>query len=399
MNAAVRPVLLLPVAGGILALAAAMGIGRFAYTPILPAMQRATHFDTTQAGLLASANYAGYLAGALLVPLIPGAMQGRALRVAVIVTAVTTALMAITTNFIAWGVIRFLSGLASAGVFVLASSLLLSVLRQEGRSSLSGWLYSGAGLGIAASGLAVRVAGGKLGWRGDWLLLSLMAAATIYPCGRWLPYAVVARTPHANVQHVPAAVPRAALALLATAYLLEGVGYIVTGTFLVAIVNRMPGLAARGPDVWIVVGVAAAPSSVLWGLAAGRIGYARALALAYAALACGILLPIYGGLAAALAAAVLFGGTFLGITALTLTLAGQLVPHGSTGIIGILTAAFGIGQVVGPVLAGLIAGRAEHFTPALVGAAVVVAVGGALMLVLQPFDPSRRTLARARQIV
>ncbi len=106
-------------------------------------------------------------------------------------------------------------------------------------------------------------------------------------------------------------------------------------------------------------------------------------------MACGIILPIRGGLAVALVAAALFGGTFLGITALTLTLAGRLMPHRATGIIGILTAAFGVGQVVGPVLAGLVAGRAGNFTPALAGAAALVAVGGALLLAVPCFEPSR----------
>src|SRR5947209_16736662 len=65
-----RPGLVHPVAGGVLALAAAMGIGRFAYTPILPAMEAAAHLDTAQAGLLAAANYAGYLVGALLIAVV-----------------------------------------------------------------------------------------------------------------------------------------------------------------------------------------------------------------------------------------------------------------------------------------------------------------------------------------
>jgi len=151
-------------AGGGLALALAMGIGRFAYTPILPAMEAAAQLGTKQAGLLASANYAGYLLGALAAAAITrGAMRGRVLVVSLVGVVVTTALMAGTTSLAAWGIIRFLSGLASAGVFVLASSSVLDALRHQGRTSLSGWLYSGVGLGIALSGVVVRVGGGRLG--------------------------------------------------------------------------------------------------------------------------------------------------------------------------------------------------------------------------------------------
>lgn len=382
-----RSTLLLPIAGGILALAAAIGVGRFAYTPILPAMQRAVHFDALQAGLLASANYAGYLAGALLVSLVPRSWQRNALRLATVVLAVTTALMASTTNPSAWAVIRFVTGVASAVVFVLDSALVLAMLRRERRSALAGWLYSGVGFGIAVSGLAISAARGRLSWRGDWIILALAAAAAIYPCWRWLP-APVPEVARPAARQVTGQAPRMALSLLIVAYLLQGAGYIVTGTFLVEIAERTPGLSVTGPDVWIVVGIAGIPSCVIWGIVAARTGYARTLALAYATLAGGIILPLLGG-AAVLGAAILFGGSAFGIAALTLTLAGRLVPDGSAKIIGILTAAFGIGQVLGPVFAGYAVNRTGNFTLALAGAAAVVTLGSLLMLVLQRYDPTR----------
>jgi MFS family permease len=161
-------------AGGILALAAAMGIGRFAYTPRLPAMQQAAGLDPTQAGLLAGANYAGYLAGALLAAFaVPASGRIRILLVCAVAIAATTALMATTTNLATWSIIRFVAGLASAGVLVVASGLVLDDLRRQGRASLSGWLFSGVGLGIVIAGAVVRLAGESLGWRGDWLLALL----------------------------------------------------------------------------------------------------------------------------------------------------------------------------------------------------------------------------------
>ncbi len=386
--------------GGAAALAVAMGIGRFAYTPILPAMEAAAYLDTGQAGLLASANYAGYLAGALATAAIPRAARGRVLVLSLLAVVATTALMAGTMNLAAWGVIRFLSGLASAGVFVLASGIVLDALRQQGQVSLSGWLFCGVGVGIALSGAVVRVAGGALGWRGEWLALALLAAVALYPSWRWLLPAhngattPARETPIATARATPilSRAVRAALALLLLAYLLEGLGYIVTGTFLVAIVERMPGLGGFGPSVWIVVGLAAAPSGVVWAGLAARAGYARALALAYVVQACGIGLPLLGGAGAALLSAVLFGGTFIGISTLTLTLASQIAPRRSAGLIGLLTAAFGLGQIAGPLLAGVLAGRTHTFGPALVTATATILLGGILMAAmaaLQPFDPSR----------
>jgi len=377
--------------GGGAALAVAMGIGRFAYTPILPAMEAAAHLDTNQAGLLASANYAGYLVGALAIAVITSrAARGRVLVASLLAVVVTTALMAGTTSLAAWGVIRFLSGLASAEVFVLASGIVLDALRRQGRASLSGWLYSGVGVGIALSGVVVRVAGGALGWRGEWLALALLAAVAIYPSWRWLLLAHGAAAMSAPGRPILDRGVRTALALLFLAYLLEGLGYIVTGTFLVAVVDRMRGLSGFGPSVWIVVGLAAAPSGIVWAGLATRIGYARALALAYGVQACGIGLPLLGGAGAALLSAVLFGGTFIGISTLTLTVAGHIAPQRSAGIIGLLTAAFGVGQIAGPILAAVLAGQAHNFGPALAAATAIVLLGGMLMAALQPFEPSRQ---------
>jgi predicted MFS family arabinose efflux permease len=389
VNWQLRP--LHPLLGGILALAAAMGIGRFAYTPILPMMQEAAGLDATQAGLLAAANHGGYLVGAILVAVaVPGAARPLVLRISAVAVAVTTAMMAVTTGLAAWSVVRFLSGLASAGVLVLASGLVLDDLRRLGRASLSGWLFSGVGLGIVTSGFVVRATGERLGWRGDWLALALLATVAIYPCWRWLPRLGPEPAPPVRSGPTRGKPIPIALVLLFAAYFLEGIGYIVTGTFLVAIVDRTPGLRGFGADVWIVVGLAVIPSAVLWGTLAGRVGYTRALTCAYLVQAVGIVLPILGGAGAAFASAVFFGGTFAGITVLTLTLAGSLAPGGSAQLIGLLTAVFGVGQMIGPVLAGLIASRAQDFTPALAVASVFVFIGGVLMAALQRFESLHR---------
>src|SRR5690606_19603801 len=102
-------------------------------------------------------------------------------------------------------------------------------------------------------------------------------------------------------------------------------------TFLVAIVEDMPGLRGAGAWVWIVAGLAVIPSAALWSMLGGRFGFARALVAAFVLQAVGVALPLAGGAPAAFASAVLFGGTFAGITALTLTLAGFLSPGRAAG--------------------------------------------------------------------
>jgi MFS family permease len=131
-------------------------------------------------------------------------------------------------------------------------------------------------------------------------------------------------------------------------------------------------------------------------------GYGRALASAYGLHELGIVLPIVGGSGAAFASAALFGVTFAGITALTLTLAGSLASGGSAIIVAMLTGAFGCGQVIGPMLGGVIADRGQGFDTALVTASALVLGGGVLMATLavsreptlnQPPAPPRRDQA------
>ena len=172
--------------------------------------------------------------------------------------------------------------------------------------------------------------------------------------------------------------------LLCAAYSLEGGGYIVTGTFLPAIVEDLPGLAGAGAGLWVLVGLAAAPSTLVWTWVASRLGCPLALILAYAAQAAGIALPVVSAAWwAATGSAVLFGGTVMGIVALTLTYAREQVGPRKAGVaIGSLTAVYGIGQVLGPLVAAALAGGPRGFAPALAAASSAVAFGGLLMAVV-----------------
>src|SRR3984893_16906012 len=130
--------------GGLIAMAAAVGIGRFIYTPILPPMIEELGFGKGQAGLIAGANFAGYLAGALAAasPRLPRNMRNW-LVWSLAASAVTTALMGVV-NGLAWFlVLRFIGGAASAFVLVLASTLVLARLSAVGRSDLAAWHFAG----------------------------------------------------------------------------------------------------------------------------------------------------------------------------------------------------------------------------------------------------------------
>lgn len=374
---------------GFLALVVAMGIGRFAYTPILPAMQEGFGLSAAAAGALASSNYLGYLLGAVLAAFFPvGRPRNALLRGGLLAAVATPALVGLTDDFGIWLVLRFVAGLASAGVLVFASAVVLAELSRRGRPQLSGLFYSGVGAGIALSGLVVLALNGGLSvdaaWRADWLLLGALGAVLVVPCWAWLPdgdtdaSGDAGEADAAERASAGAALP---VVLLCLSYFLFGAGYIVTGTFLPAIVEGLPGLGGLGAGVWVLVGLAAVPSTVLWAAVASRTGSAAALVLAHVALALGVVLPVlsHAAWASALSAA-LFGGTFMGITALVLAYGRQLAGAARADLaLGGLTAAFGTGQVLGPLAAARLAHEAGNFGPALVAASAAVALGALLM--------------------
>jgi predicted MFS family arabinose efflux permease len=169
--------------------------------------------------------------------------------------------------------------------------------------------------------------------------------------------------------------------LLSAAYFLEGTGYIVSGTFLVKIIGELPGLGGFGTSAWILVGLAAIPSTVLWARAASKAGFVGTLVVAYSVQAIGVVLPVLAGTEwTAAISAILFGGTFMGIVALIITYAREVVPSQQAArAIGILTAAFGVGQVVGPAMAtGLTSGQ-KDFGPSVVAASSALFMGRLLM--------------------
>jgi predicted MFS family arabinose efflux permease len=372
-----------------------MGIGRFAYTPILPAMQATFGLSNGMSGALASSNYLGYLVGAILAAAVPFARrQTLLLRANLIVVVLTTCLVAFTTEFWAWMAVRFVAGVASAGVFVFASGAILGVLASRDKQKLSGWLYSGVGLGIAISGVLVLALNKLLpigyvaGWRADWIGMAVLATVLLIPCWAWIPRSENDAARRACPESIT---PRASrgvfptyLLLLGVAYFLEGAGYIVSGTFLVKIIQELPGLGGFGTSAWILVGLAAIPSTVLWAWAASRTGFMGTLIVAYIVQAIGVVLPVLSGTEWATAlSAILFGGTFMGIVALTITYAREVVPSQQAArAIGMLTAAFGVGQVVGPFVATGLASGPKDFGPSLVAASSALFVSGLLMLVV-----------------
>ena len=366
---------------GLVALAVGNGVGRFVFTPILPLMMEALGLTAGEAGLIASANYAGYLAGALLgaTSWLRGSPKAWLVG-GLVASAVTTAMVALFETAPLLSLVRFAGGVASAFVLVFGSAVVLERLNAAGRGGLSAVHFAGVGAGVALSAVMVSTLA-ELGfdWRAMWVAsgtISLVGAAAT---------ALLLRAPDpAGSAKAATGSGREPLSLL-IAYGLLGFGYVITATFIVAIVRDQPAARAAEPVVWLIVGLAAIPSIALWTWAGRKLGELPAYGWSCAIQAVGVALSVlWPTTAGALAAALLLGGTYMGSTALGLTAARHLAAEPRHALAR-MTAAFGLGQMVGPLFAGVVADRTGSFlVPSLAAAFGLLIAAG---LTLKPARP------------
>lgn len=366
-------------------MAAAVGIGRFAYTPLLPPMQEALSWSVTQAGDMASANFLGYMVGALMAA---GLSQGQTRRLwllaGMLLSAVTTTAGVMLVSFGAWLVCRFFAGVASAFCLVLGTALVIEFLSRQTRPQLGALHFSGVGSGVMISVLVLELTRlTRASVFGQWAALGLASLglfAVAWAILRRLP-ALLGAEGNALGAAATASQPMTALLKkLIAAYGVFGFGYIVTATYIVAMARRLDQMALIEPLTWIVFGVCAAPSILVWQCLAHRLGMFPTLRLAYGIEAGGVILAGFGsGYVALMVGSALLGGTFMGITALGLLAARQAAGNHQWRVIGWMTASFGLGQLLGPAVAGRLAQLTGGFAAPSLVAAILLLIGFALL--------------------
>lgn len=373
---------------GMVALAVAMGIGRFAFTPLLPMMLHDGTVDLGRGSWLATSNYLGYWLGAIACALQPWFWQRvrrgqpfameRAVRWGLALTVALTCAMGVNWPG-AWPWWRFGAGVASALVFVYTSGWCLARLASLGAPHLGGIIYVGPGLGILFSGLSVSVMVGMhvSAWVAWGVMGVLALILTLLIWWRFAPQAVTAATP---VIRMPARQRRGAMAVLVVAYGLAGFGYIVSATFLPVIARQaLPGSVWQ--DLfWPLFGLAVAVGAVLTTRLPTRWDRRLLLMGCYVLQASGVMLAVWWpSLPGFALGSVLLGVPFTAISLFAMQEVRRLQPVATAAYMGLLTAAYGLGQIAGPVMVAAILQRrtevASGFTLSLQIAAASLVLG------------------------
>ena len=362
-------------------LAVAMGLGRFAFTPALPLMLHEGKLDLQGGGLLASLNYLGYFVGALSCAAIhvrPATM----VRFGLAATAALLLGMGLTGNFSLWGVLRTAAGVVSAWTFVFASGWGLRRLAETSAPKLGGVIFAGPGAGILLAGVLGSFTGR---WGADAAWMGFGLAALLLSAWIWRVFDD-GRPPVADAGAAAAAVPLPATAAAASdarwlvvLYGLAGFGYIVTATFLPVIARQaLPG--SPWPDLfWPLFGLAVIPGAILGASLPLHWDNRLMLAAGYAMQSLGVLLSVaWPSVAGFALGSLLLGLPFTAITLFAVRDARRLRGNAAAGLIGLATASYGVGQILGPLFAAPLAQRTGSFSVPLLVAAGALAVGALL---------------------
>jgi predicted MFS family arabinose efflux permease len=373
-----RPVRPVTVAvSGLAALAVAIGIGRFAFTPLLPMMQSDAGISVADGGWLAAANYVGYLMGALWAAAMP-ARAAPAIRGGLVAIALATLAMSIDLGFVGWLLMRAVAGIASAWVLVCTFAWCLERLAPLGRPMLNATVFSGVGTGIAIAGLlclALMAAGvsSSTAWL-DLGLFGLAVTALVWPV--FGSPAGTARPPSGRekwtAEHVR----------LVLCYGAFGFGYIIPATFIPVMAREVIGDPIIFGWAWPVFGAAAAASTIAAIGLLKKVGNRNLWIIGHIVMAVGVAAPVvWPGIPGIAVAALCVGGTFMVITMAGMQEGRRVAGANAAVMIAAMTAAFAVGQIAGPSLVSVLLSRGGEMADALLLASAFLTVSAFALLI------------------
>ncbi|KAF1033013.1 MAG: hypothetical protein GAK33_06552 [Burkholderia lata] len=368
-------------------LAVVLGVGRFAFTPLLPLMLADGSIGLKAGGWLASANYAGYFVGAVSCAALRVA-PARMVRIGLVATVLLTAAMGVGHLLSVWLAVRFVAGVVSAWTFVFVSQWGLRRLAELHAPEWSGVIYAGPGVGIVVTGLIGSALAGQRAASG-WLGFAALSAVLSVVIWRTFAVAPAQAVPAGGAaSHAAAATAamqahkrnhRADAAWLVVLYGMPGFGYIITATFLPVIARAALPAGSPWPDLfWPMFGAAlivgAITAARLPGHWDNRLLLAAGCATQALGIAAGIVWPNAAGFSIGSA---LLGLPFTAITLFAMREARRLHGERAAGLMGYATASYGVGQILGPLVAAPLAARFGSFSPALWVAVAALLLGAA----------------------
>ncbi|MHA1571245.1 MAG: YbfB/YjiJ family MFS transporter [Alphaproteobacteria bacterium] len=365
---------------GLVSLAIAMGIGRFAFTPLLPLMRDEGLASIAEGGLLASVHFLGYWLGAVFAVRLRYAPKAT-LRLSLITIGFCTLGMGVTDSFGIWLMLRWLSGVCSAFALVLVGNYYIKHLADVGRARMQGWVFSGVGAGIAVAGLGVlAIMASHIGSAPSWQIFGVVTIVAVFAvCARMGPEIPATRL-DTQARKSP---PSPLIWSVVIAYGAAGIGYIIPATYLPVMAREI----VQSPLVfglsWPIFGAAAFISTLLAARLQGRFSNRRIWAASQLVMAVGLVLPvIYPHIVTIIVAGVCVGGTFMIITMMGIREAHRIAPpHDVMRHIAVMTASFATGQMIGPVFASSLYGLTGSFSASLLSTSVVLVITALALMI------------------
>ena len=373
---------------GIFSIIIGLGVARFAFTGLIPAMLD-DYLSIKFVGILASLNFAGYLAGSIFSIFVKDInFKVYLYRLGVFLAISTTFILAFSSNDTLWLVGRVLGGFAGAMCLIIGTSIVMQKLTIKSKTKAMGIHFSGIGFSILTTDLLARfVLSLDCSWRDAWFVLTIFALILSFYSVYILSFDKEVKQNAVKVRF-DFSIFTPFVIVLIIAYFTEGVGFVVQATFLPDIINNLEGLDGFGGITWTLVGVAGIPSCIIWMLLAHRFGSSNIIIIALLLQAVGILIPAFStNFYLNLLSGVLYGGTFIGLVALFMNLGGQLSKGNPVVLMGAMTSSYGIGQVIAPLYSIYFIEKYGNYDYALILTAFIVVAGAILLLLAKKFEP------------
>ena len=383
---------------GVLVVAGSLGFDRFSYGMILPSMQASLNLNATEIGIIASGNMFGYLLAALIAGLMASKYGPRlVIGASMLIIGVAMAITSLANSVLSLVLLRFITGVASAGGNISVMGLTASWFSSKRRGMANGVLVGGSGIAVAVSGWLVPFVNRnfpEMGWRYNWFIIGIIVIIfglisisfirnhpkekDLEPLGGRGQYKELSLQTKKDFS-IKDVFSTSSGRILALIYFCFGVSYIIYTMFFVSYLVGEKGITELfAGNIWSSVGLLSIGSAVFWGSLSDMFGRGPTLFIIFVLQTISYLLPVITSSTSFIwLSAILFGLTAWSIPAIVSSYCGDIVgPKNAPAILGVITVFFGLGQVIGPIAAGYIKELSQSYTGAFFVASSLACIGG-----------------------